>query len=138
MAKDFEYLSASLPFEIPLFSILCQIFSQLFFSHDSWQKYFPPFLLINLFIYSRHPDRCHPPKFPPFFFFYWIYSFGLPSRKPHSVPSLYLYEGCFPTHTFTPTWHSLTLRHQTPTGSSTAPPIDVQQGHPLPHTLQEP
>ena len=46
--------------------------------------------------------------------------------------------GCVPTHTLTPTWHSLTLRHQTPTGSSTAPPIDVQQGHPLPHTLQEP
>jgi hypothetical protein len=41
-----------------------------------------------------------------------------------------------PTHPPTPillSWHSPTLRHQTPSGPRASPPTDVQQGHSLPH-----
>jgi hypothetical protein len=34
--------------------------------------------------------------------------------------------------------HSPTLEHWTPLGPRTVPPMDVQQGHPLPHIRPEP
>ena len=53
-----------------------------------------------------------------------------------------LYEGATtPTHPLTPAllpWISHKLGHQSPTEPRAVPPMDVQQGHTLPHMLQEP
>jgi hypothetical protein len=85
-----------------------------------------------------------------FFFFYWIFSSFtfqvlstfqvFPPEPPYPIspsPTSMRVLTHPPTPIILP-WHLLTLGHGTPTGSRTAPPTVVQQGHPLPHVRPEP
>jgi hypothetical protein len=63
---------------------------------------------------------------------------GLPYITPLShPPSPCLYEGAPPPIPAFLPWHFPTLGHRTTTGPRAVPPIDVQQGHPLPHMWPE-
>jgi hypothetical protein len=85
-----------------------------------------------------------------FLFFYWIlslFTFQMcspfqvsPLETPYSIvpPPASMSVTPHPITPVFPPWHFSALRHGTLLGARTAPPTDVQQGHPLLHMQPEP